>query len=30
MFFYNNNPATGLKDKRMRTESLVVLKRTTS
>lgn len=28
MFFYNNNPATGLKDKRMRTESLVVLKRT--
>jgi hypothetical protein len=27
MFFYNNNPATGLKDKRMRTESLVVLRR---
>lgn len=27
MFFYNNNPATGLRDKRMRTESLVVLKR---
>jgi hypothetical protein len=30
MFFYNNNHATGLKDKRMRTESLVVLKRTMS
>lgn len=28
MFFYDNNPATGLKDKRMRTESLVVLKKT--
>lgn len=27
MFFYNNNPATGVRDKRMRTESLVVLKR---
>lgn len=27
MFFYNNNPATGLKDQRMRTESLVVLRR---
>lgn len=27
MFFYNNNPATGLKDQRMRTESLVVLHR---
>jgi hypothetical protein len=27
MFFYKNNPATGLKDKRMRTESLVVLRR---
>lgn len=25
MFFYHNNPATGLKDQRMRTESLVVL-----
>lgn len=27
MFFYHNNPATGLKDQRMRTESLVVLSR---
>lgn len=27
MFFYHNNPATGLKDQRMRTESLVVLRR---
>lgn len=27
MFFYGNNPATGLKDERMRTESLVVLRR---
>ncbi len=27
MFFYNNNPATGLKDQRMKTESLVVLRR---
>ncbi len=27
MFFYNNNPATGLRDKRMRTESLLVLRR---
>lgn len=27
MFFYKNNPATGLKDQRMRTESLVVLRR---
>jgi len=27
MFFYRNNPATGLKDQRMRTESLVVLRK---
>lgn len=27
MFFYHNNPATGLNDQRMRTESLVVLRR---
>lgn len=27
MFLYHNNPATGLKDERMRTESLLVLRR---
>jgi hypothetical protein len=27
MFFYHNNPATGLKDQRMRSESLVILRR---